>query len=137
MRGHTVQIPELDQKGLREFALVTGGIVAGLFGLLLPWIFNAGLPLWPWIFFGVFAVWGLVLPISLRPVYHAWMRFGLFMSRITTPLIMGIVFYLIITPVGLFRRLFSADPMRRKLNDSNTYREPSKKAPPDHLKRPF
>jgi hypothetical protein len=34
-------IPELDARGLRQFALTTGGIVAGLFGLLLPWLFDA------------------------------------------------------------------------------------------------
>lgn len=137
MQGHNVAIPELDKKGLRHFAFVTGGIVAGLFGLLLPWLFNAGLPLWPWIFFSVFVLWGLILPATLRPVYRGWMRFGMFMSRITTPLIMGIVFYLIITPVGLVRRTFSADPMKRTLDDSDSYRVRSEKAPAENLKRPF
>ena len=137
MTGHTVQIPELDGKGLREFAFVTGAIVAGLFGLLLPWLFDAGLPIWPWIIFGVLALWGLILPKSLRPVYHGWMRFGLFMSRITTPLILGIVFYLIISPIGLIRRTFGTDPLRRDLDDADSYRVPSKRAPADHLKRPF
>jgi hypothetical protein len=137
MSGHTVQIPELDGKGLREFALVTGAIVAGLFGLLLPWLFDAGLPIWPWIFFGVLALWGLIMPTWLRPVYHGWMRFGLFMSRITTPLILGIVFYVIITPIGLIRRTFGNDPLRRDLDDADSYRVPSKRASTNHLKRPF
>ena len=42
MTEHT--IPELDKKGLREFGLVTGGIVAGLFGLFFPWIFDRAFP---------------------------------------------------------------------------------------------
>lgn len=137
MSGHTMQIPELDGKGLREFAFVTGAIVAVLFGLLLPWLFDAGLPIWPWIFFGVLALWGLIVPMSLRPVYHGWMRFGLVMSRITTPLILGIVFYVMITPIGLIRRTFGTDPLRRDLDDADSYRVPSKRAPTDHLKRPF
>lgn len=132
-----MQIPELDGKGLREFAFVTGAIVAVLFGLLLPWLFDAGLPIWPWIFFGVLALWGLIVPMSLRPVYHGWMRFGLVMSRITTPLILGIVFYVMITPIGLIRRTFGTDPLRRDLDDADSYRVPSKRAPTDHLKRPF
>lgn len=130
-------IPELDRKGLREFALVTGAIVAGLFGLFLPWLFDFGLPVWPWIVFGILAVWGLLLPSTLRPVYQIWMRFGILMSRITTPLIMGLVFYIVITPVGVLRRVFGTDPMRRELNDSKTYRVPSRKAPVEYLKRPF
>ena len=42
-------IPELDQKGLRNFALVTGGVIVGLFGLVLPWVFDLEWPRWPWI----------------------------------------------------------------------------------------
>jgi hypothetical protein len=90
-------IPELDRKGLREFGLVTGGIVAGLFGLFFPWVFERSWPAWPWIVFAVLGCWGLLAPMSLQPVYRVWMRFGLLLSRVTTPLIMGLVFYLVIT----------------------------------------
>ena len=48
-------IPELDAAGLRRFALVTGAILAVLFGVLLPWLFGFGFPLWPWIVAGVLA----------------------------------------------------------------------------------
>ena len=41
-------IPELDRAGLRKFGLTTGAIVALLFGLFLPWLFDFGLPRWPW-----------------------------------------------------------------------------------------
>ncbi len=134
-------IPELDAKGLREFGLVTGGIVAGLFGLFFPWLFDRAFPgefpLWPWIFFAVLGGWGLVAPTSLRPVYRAWMRFGLLLSKITTPIIMGLVFYLVITPFGLVRRLFAKDAMARKFEDLVSYRVPSKKAPVKNLEKPF
>jgi predicted membrane metal-binding protein len=133
--GHA--IPELDRKGLREFGLVTGAIVAVLFGLFFPWLLDRSWPLWPWIVFGVLGAWGLVAPMSLRPVYRLWIRFGLLMSRITTPLIMGLVFYLAVTPMALGLKILGKDPMRRRLDDSQTYRVPSEKAPPDSLKRPF
>ena len=42
-------IKELDAKGLREFALVVGGTVAVLFGIVLPWLFGFGFPRWPWV----------------------------------------------------------------------------------------
>jgi hypothetical protein len=69
-------IPELDRKGLREFGLITGAIVAVLFGLFFPWLLERSFPLWPWAIFAVLGAWALVAPLSLRLVYRAWMRFG-------------------------------------------------------------
>ncbi len=130
-------IPELDRKGLREFGLVTGGIVAVLFGLFFPWLLERPWPLWPWIIFGVLAVLALIAPMALNPVYKIWMRFGLMMSKIMTPLIMSIVFYIVITPVGLFRRLFAKDPLARTFDDAESYRVPSKKASAENLEKPY
>jgi len=131
------QIPELDRKGLREFALVTSGIVVGLFGLLLPWLFDFGWPLWPWILAAVLVTLGLAAPMSLRPVYKIWMRFGLILSKVTTPIIMALVFFLVITPIGLIRRRLSADPMARNFHDGASYRVSSEGMPPKNLERPF
>ena len=49
MAKGTHTIPELDRTGLREFGIVTGGIVAVLFGLLFPWLLERSFPLWPWV----------------------------------------------------------------------------------------
>ena len=130
-------IPELDRKGLRHFGILTGGIIGVLFGILIPWIFGHNFPRWPWVFFGTLAVWGVLAPMSLRPVYRNWMRFGLIMSRITTPLIMGIVFYFVITPAGLIKRIFGNDSMAREFDDSSSYRTKSEKPSADRLKRPY
>ncbi len=133
-------IPELDRKGLREFAILTGAIVAGLFGVFFPWVFDTALtswPVWPWIVFAGLGTWGLVAPMSLRPVYRLWMRFGLLLSRVTTPLIMGAVFFLVITPVALIWKVMGKDAMARELDDSSTYRKSSRKTSVENLKRPF
>jgi hypothetical protein len=130
-------IPELDRKGLREFGLVTGAIVAVLFGLFFPWLLERSLPLWPWIIFGVLAFFGLVAPMALNPVYKTWMRFGLIMSKIMTPLIMGIVFYIVITPAGFLMKIFAKDPLARTFDDTDSYRVPSKKAPVENLEKPY
>ncbi|MBL8201975.1 MAG: hypothetical protein JNK40_13495 [Chromatiales bacterium] len=132
------KIPELDRKGLREFGLVTGGIVGVIFGLFFPWVLERPIPRWPWVIFGVLALLGLAAPNALRPVYHWWMRFGLLMSKITTPIIMGIVFYLVITPMGLVMRLMGKDYMARRLRDkAPSYRIESKATPPKRLEKPF
>lgn len=137
MAAQAHAIPELDRKGLREFGLTTGGIVAVLFGLLFPWLLERPWPRWPWLIFAVLAVWGLAAPLTLRPVYQGWMRFGLLMSRVTTPLIMGIVFFLVVTPMGIVRRMLGRDSLARRFDDSPSYRVPSRKAPVKNLEKPF
>lgn len=113
MAGTLHDIPELDRKGLRRFGLVTGGIVVGLFGLFFPWLLERALPLWPWVVFGILASWSFVAPRTLRPVYRIWMRFGLLLSRITTPLILGIVYFAVITPMAFAMRIARRDPLAR------------------------
>jgi hypothetical protein len=131
-------IPELDRNGLRKFGVTTGAIVAGLFGIFFPWLLKAGFVLWPWVLFAVLAIWGLVAPMSLRPVYQGWMKFGLFMSRFTTPLIMGLVFFVVITPAALVMKIMGKDPMKRALTqDHTTYRVASSKAARESIERPY
>lgn len=134
----THTIPVLDRKGLREFGLVTGGIVAVIFGLFFPWLLDRPVPRWPWIIFGVLAVMGLAVPMALGPVYRTWMKFGLLMSKIMTPLIMGIVFFLTVTPMALLMRLVGKDSMARRLDRSaESYRVESHANPPKRLEKPF
>jgi hypothetical protein len=131
-------IPEPDRKGLRDFGLVTGTIVAVLFGVFFPWVLERHYPIWPWVVFGVLGGWGLIAPASLRPVYRGWMKFGLLLSKVTTPLVMGAIFYAIIVPVGLVMRLIKRDPMRRGFDrDAASYRIPSEQPPKENLEKPF
>ena len=131
-------IPELDRKGLRDFGFVTGGILAVLFGILFPWVLSHPYPYWPWVLAIVLAIWGLAAPHTLRPVYRVWMRFGLVLNRVTTPIIMGVVFFLVIAPVSLGMRLFGRDPMARNFDDGvKSYRIASTKAPKEHMEKPF
>ena len=131
-------IPELDRKGLREFGLATGVIFAVLFGLFFPWLLERDWPVWPWVIAGLLWVVAIVWPTGLRLVYRAWMHFGLLASRITTPLILGIVFYLAITPLGLFRRILGRDVIPRRFDPAaKSYRIPSEKNSMDRLEKPF
>ncbi len=132
------KVAELNRKQLREFGLITGGIIAVLFGLFFPWVLESPIPLWPWIIFGVLAAWALIAPDTLAPVYRTWMKFGLLLGKVTTPLILGIVFYLVVLPTGLLMRLFGKDPMARKFDSKLTsYRVPSHERSKEHMERPF
>lgn len=148
-------IPQLDREGLREFGVTTGLIIAALFGLVFPWIFSEislfhtyhfwgviSAPVtalrWPFMLGGLLIVWGLVAPMSLEGVYRAWMKFGLMMSAVMTPLIMGLVFYLVFTPVAIVMKILGKDSMSRKLDASvDTYRVVSKENPISNLEKPF
>jgi hypothetical protein len=136
--GGAHAIPELDRKGLREFGLVTGGIVVVIFGLFFPWILDRPLPAWPWWIAAPLAAVGLIAPMALKPVYTGWMKFGLLMSKVMTPLIMGIVFYLAVTPMALLFKLLGKDQMHRRLDKATaSYRVTSTAVPSKRLEKPF
>ena len=133
-----LEIPELDRAGLRSFGLTTGAIVAILFGLLFPYLFGAKWPVWPWVVFAILAVWAVAAPSTLNPVYRGWMRFGILLSKITTPIILTLVFVIAILPASIILKLLSKDPMRRKLEDSaSTYRVKSRRPSIENLEKPY
>lgn len=137
MAGMAQEIPELDRAGLRDFGLTTGALVVALFGLVFPWIFNHSWPAWPWLIAGGLGIWSLLAPAALRPLYRAWMRIGLVLNQIMTPLIMAAVFFLLITPIASVRRLAGKDALGRRFEDLPSYRVPSEMPGDDYLNRPY
>lgn len=136
MTGDTIQ--ELDARGLRKFGITTGAIIGVLFGVLLPWAWDFRFPAWPWAVFLVLALWALIHPRSLRPVYRGWMRVGLLISKVTTPIILGVIFYLVFVPVGIIFRLLRYDPMNRNFDSkSDTYRIDKSNQPASTLEKPY
>ncbi len=131
-------IPELDVTGLRKFAFTTASFVVVVFAFVIPWLFGFGYPKWPLIIGGVLAAWGALAPSTLRPIYRGWMRFGLFMSKITTPIILGLLFFLVFTPVALFMRLIGRDPLHTKIDkNTSTHRNVSTVSPKENMEKPF
>jgi hypothetical protein len=138
MSSLNIKIENPGTQELRKFSLVTGAIVAVLFGLFLPWVFNFSWPIWPWIFAGVSCFWGMVHPDSLFVVYRVWMKFGHVMGWINTRIILGIMFYVIFFPAGVLMRLVAKDPMARKLDSTaQSYRILSEVPEKNHIERPY
>lgn len=136
MKKH--EIPKIDAHGLKRFGLLMGSIIALLFGLILPHLKGSEKPLWAWGLGAVFIVWAFVHPNSLRWIYNPWMRLGLIMQSIVNPIIMGIVFYGVIFPIGFFMRLSGKDPMARQWNNfAVTYRSPLQPTTTEKMRRPF
>ena len=132
-------IPDIDRPGLRSFGLLTGLIVAALFGLALPWLLeHEEIPRWPWAVAATLVGLAAAAPTWLRPVYRGWMTFGLVMSRITTPVLLGVLFWLVVTPIARLRALGGNDPLTRHFDrDASSYRITSKAAAAKDLERPF
>jgi len=132
------QIPQLDNKGLRNFAFTTGTAIALIFGIFLPWLFDRSYPYWPWAILAILAVWGILAPASLAGIYRGWMKFALLLSKITTPIILGTVFFLVIFPASIIFRILRNDPMSRKFEDkAQSYRVKSDKPQSTSLENPF
>ena len=94
--------------------------------------------MWPWIVLAILGGLGLIAPMSLRLVHRYWMRFALLISKVTTPIILGIVFFLVVMPVGLIIRIFSRDPLARQFDaDAETYRIVSDRPSADTLEKPY
>jgi hypothetical protein len=60
-----------------------------------------------------FIAGGLLLPERLGPVQSAWLRMGLAISKVTTPIMLGIIFFIVITPFGLVARAVGHRPLER------------------------
>ena len=134
--GQLIENPGLSE--LRKFGLISGGIVAVLFGVFLPWVFDYQWPQWPWIVSGVLGVWAFAHPGSLFLVYRPWMKFGQIAGWINTRIILGLMFYLVFFPVGLLMKIVGYDPMAKKLDRrADSYRIESASLDRDHTERPY
>ena len=124
-------------KQLRQFGLLVGGIF-GVIGLW-PMVWrHQPMRSWALVLAVALIVPGLVAPRILSPVHRAWMKLGEGLAWVNTRIILGLVFYIVVTPLGLLMRLVSHDPMRRQLERTGeTYRLRCKPRPATHMLRQF
>lgn len=131
-------VDNISVKELRQFSITTGVFIAFIFGWFIPWLTDSSLNVNVFIFSISWVIWGMLLPRTLLPVYKGWMRFGSMMSRLTTPLILSIIYFMLITPLGLMVRVLAKDPLSRKLDDAvNSYRINSPELEPENMEKPF
>ena len=108
---------------LRNFGLITGAFMVVIFGLILPWLFDYSYVVWPWIVAAILWFLALILPLALHSIHRGWMRIGAVLGWINTRIILGILFYSIVLPIGIIMRLTGKDPMMRKFSeDKISYR---------------
>ena len=94
-----------------------------LFALIAFWPIINGNPLRLWLipFSVIFLVLGLLNSKLLNPLNVVWVKFGELLGRIIAPIVMAIIYFIIITPIGLFMRLIRKDLLNLKFSKANTY----------------
>jgi hypothetical protein len=73
-------------------------------------------------FGGILAVAAFAIPTRLEPVQRAWMKLAYAVSRVTTPIVMGIMYLLVLTPAGVLRRTLSRNPLVHHEVESSYWR---------------
>ena len=113
----------ISKKQLSEFGLLIGFGFPILIGWLLPLIFGHEFRAWTlWV--GVPGlILGLTAPRLLFYTYKGWMALGYTLGRINSHIILGVVFIAVLLPISCIMRLTGYDPLRRRWNGKNTYRE--------------
>jgi hypothetical protein len=108
----------------REFGLLVGGVFIllggwwlfrGKFAGVVPIVFSLGLLL---------VLFGSLFPRALIYPNRAWMLLAEALGFVSTRLVLGIVFFLIITPIGVVKRLFGWDPLGRRAASASSYWHP-------------
>tara|TARA_B100001057_G_scaffold194792_1_gene195626 strand:- start:716 stop:1099 length:384 start_codon:yes stop_codon:yes gene_type:complete len=100
------------------------GIVFFVVFLLIsfyPLLNNEGIRYWSLIISITFLILGILKSSFLSPLNKLWFKFGILLGKIISPIIMGIIFFLVVTPIGLIMRLFGKDVLNLKKNDHKTY----------------
>jgi hypothetical protein len=119
-----------------------GGVFTVVFAAvgLLPLIRGGEVRVWALAIAGAFFITALLAPSLLTPLNRLWFKFGLLLHRVVSPLVMGMLFYVVVTPIGLLMRLFGKRPLDLEFNAAvHSYwvvRQPPGPAP-DTIKNQF
>ena len=103
----------------RNFGIVF--FIVFLIIALWPLLKQNEIRIWSLIISFIFFVLGLINSKLLTPLNKLWFKFGILLGNIIAPIIMGIVFFLVVTPIGLIMRFFRKDILKLKKNTSDSY----------------
>jgi len=103
---------------------------------LYPLINNNDLRIWSLLISLVFLILGIINSRILTPLHILWIKFGIFLGKIVSPLIIGLIFFIIVTPIGFIMRAMGKDLLNLKFNKNKTYWI-EKKGPKSKMKNQF
>jgi hypothetical protein len=100
------------------------GIVFFIVFLLIaiyPIINGEDIRIWSLIISSIFFILGIINSKLLTPLNKIWFKFGLLLGKLISPLIMGLIFFFVVTPIGLLMRLLGKDLLNLKFKKNSTY----------------
>jgi len=100
------------------------GMVFSIVFLLIslwPLLSQNEIRIWSLTISGIFFILGIFNSKLLLPLNKIWFKFGMFLGNFIAPIVMGIVFFLVVTPTGLIMRLLGKDLLNLKKNNKNSY----------------
>ena len=103
----------------KNFGLVF--FVVFLLVAFYPLTVKGDIRLWSFVLSLIFLILGLINSKILTPLNIAWLKFGIFLGKIISPIIMGIIFFCVVTPTGLLMRVFKKDILKLKFNNHSSY----------------
>ena len=103
----------------RNFGIVFS--VVFLIVSLWPLLSQNDVRTWSLIISGIFFVLGIIDSKLLLPLNKIWFKFGIFLGNFIAPVVMGIVYFMVVTPTGLIMRLLGKDLLNLKKNNKDTY----------------
>ena len=128
---------QTDRTQLRNFGLIVGGIF-GVIGFWPAIIRGGSARLWMVGLALVLVLPALVAPRVLAPAHGVWMALGSALGWVNTRVVLGLIFFGLITPMVLVLRLSGRDPMQRTFDpNATTYLVPRRPRPGTHMMRQF
>ena len=118
----------------RSFGIVF--FIVFLLIALYPILKGNDLRIWSLIISFIFLSLGLINSRILTPLNRLWFKFGLLLGKFISPIIMGIIFFIVVTPIGIIMRLLKKDLLNLKYNKKETYWI-DKKGPKSKMKNQF
>ena len=118
----------------RSFGIVF--FVVFLLIALYPITYSGDIRIWSLIISLIFLILGFLRSKILTPLNKLWFKFGLFLGKIVSPLIMGVIFFFVVTPTSLIMRMLGKDVLNLKKNNDKSYWI-EKSGPKDKMKNQF
>ena len=115
------------------------GIVFSIFFLFISiYLFLNEYPTYYWSIFVsiIFLLLGLMNSKILSPLNLLWFKFGLLLGKIVSPFVMGIIFFVVVTPISILLKIFGKDVLNLKFNNNKTYWI-DKNGPKSNMKKQF
>jgi len=86
-----------------------------------PLLNEESVRIWSLVISVIFLILGLLNSSLLLPLNKLWFKFGIFLGKIISPIIMGFIFFLVVTPIGVIMKLLGKDILNLKYNDYQSY----------------